>query len=331
MLLASRTPITLAFTGRMVANVWETSSGPDVVQCQQCGARASAARTMCPSCGRRMGPSGERENLLPPALQEMLAGAAAPATTHSTPSVPPYSEQDWSPPPSQLGSDFAAALRTVQRAPWLVVVTVALGKAPAAIPSTTHHRTAGWAVLLLPLILFEIGFSGTQRVWLLRTWRQIPLSLGDCWTLSWRFFGRLFRLGLLVYWPLVILIIPAGLVAHAEHATWVVAVFVAVTNLLLDTLLTFVVPELVFGPASAVDAWRSGRHLLRVSWPACRWYVLTPGLCLIAIGNSLGRIETQRWVAAIAAGLAALVALAMKGAILSSYVRLRPAMASINY
>lgn len=309
----------------------ETNSGTDGVECQYCGALAPAGRTMCPGCRRRMRPPGQGEAFLPPALQEMLAGVAAPASTRPGPgTLRSFGETGWSAPPSQFRSDFQSAFRTLGRAPWLVVVAAALSAIPAGLPTTTHHRTAGWAVLLLPLFLFEIGFSGTQRVWLLRTWRQTPLSPRDCWTLSWRFFGPLFRLGLLMYWPVAVLLIPTGIVAAEYHATWLVVV-VAAASLLLDTLLTFVVPELIFGPPSAVDAWRSGRHLLRVSWPECRWYVVTPGLCLLVVGNSLERVGTQPWLSAIAAGVASVVALIMKSVILSYYIRLRPGMASISY
>lgn len=293
--------------------------------CQHCGALADTDRIMCPSCRRRMRPSEQTASILPTALQETLVVDAPVPTREATDPV----RVQWEPPPSSFRADLKASLHALRSAPLLVLTSVVVAALPAVLTTTSkHHRTSGWAVIVgLPLELFGIGFSGTQRLWLIHSWRQSRIAAGEVWSLTWRYTGRFMRLGLMVFWPFV----PVAIVAALIGRTWLFIVVLTIYGFFLDALLTFVVPDLTFVTNSATNAWKGGRELLSATWPNSRWYVLAPGLAALAAGNSIGRLHTHPWENAIAASLGTLIALAMKGAILAYYLRLRPRAPQGNY
>jgi hypothetical protein len=143
--------------------------------------------------------------------------------------------------------------------------------------------------------------------------------------MSWRYFGRFFRLGLMLIWPAFALgVIVAIATGGQDHDATAIAIGGVVYGFVLDILLTFVVPELTFVTDSATDAWRSGRAIMRATWPRSRWYLVAPGLAVASFGNLLGRLDHTIWVAATVSAATAVLALLLKGTILQYYVRVRP-------
>ena len=167
----------------------------------------------------------------------------------------------------------------------------------------------------------SIGFYGTQRVWLFRLYRGRTLSAVEGWTLTKGYFRRFVSLGVRIFLPVGAVIAAVAIGTRSTTATLVTA---GVLSYGLDMLLTFVVPELTFGTSSAKEAWTTGRTMLKGTWPESRWYVLAPGLALLAVANVFGGGHRSVWVAAVVATVAALLSLVFRGAILRYYLRLRP-------
>jgi hypothetical protein len=226
------------------------------------------------------------------------------------------------PPRSQLRSDLRATVAACTSAPWLLIATVIIQAGPAALDAAARSRSL---TLLRPaaviIDLLTIGFYGTQRVWLLRLYRGRRLSAAESWALTKAYFGPFLSLGVRVGLPVGVVMVGVALGTRSAIAILVTG---SVLSYLLDTLLTFVVPELTFETTSAKEAWASGRTMLRSTWPESRWYVLAPGLAVIAVANILGAADRFVWTAALAAAVAGLLSLTFKGAILRYYVRLRP-------
>jgi hypothetical protein len=235
-----------------------------------------------------------------------------------------------SPPRSQFRSDLRSALTACLASPLLIVVTVLLQAGPTALNAAARNHSLAFLSTIAVVIEFAtIGFYGAQRVWLFRLFRESTLPISDAYTLTRGYFGRFFRLGIrmaLVMSPFLIAIVAIGATSHsaAAHNALLITAIAGAGGLVIDTLFTFVVPELTFRTASAREAWTSGTALLRESWPHSAWYVLTPGIALLAAANAFGESHRTIWAAGIESALAAMLGLAFKGAILAYYLRLRP-------
>lgn len=285
-----------------------------MVICQHCGGEAPATRVMCPQCRRRMRPASEAVDGRQPATDD--------AFDRYDPLGAPLR---WEPPSSTFREDFKSAVRTCRSAPGLVLLTVLLSVITALILTASTHKSTAW--LSFPGLVVEgfvVGFSGTQRIWLLDAKAGKKLSARDAWKMTWSYFGRFLRLGLMVAWPIVLIGVPLLVGLRKSHGAVGFTVFVVVYDLVLDMLLTFVAAELTFFTSSARAAWQSGRALLGATWRRSKWCVLTPGLALIALGNTLGRLDKTAWQTALVGGVSASAALVLKGTILNYYVRIRP-------
>lgn len=249
-------------------------------------------------------------------------GAEWTPRTRGTFENPPEPPAELVIPPSQFWSDFKAATATCARSSGLVLVTLAIQVSPAAFSAAAHDDSVGLLSLLAALIeVGTIGFYGTQRVWLLGRFGGRDLTGSQVYRLTKDYFGRFFGLGVRIFLPLGVLI---AVVAVATRNNAAILVTAAVTGYALDMLLTFVVPDLTFRANSSREAWQSGRLLLRESWPQSRWYVLTPGIALLAVSNALGGYNQNLWVVIPESAISAVLSLIFRGTILAYYLRLRP-------
>ena len=225
-------------------------------------------------------------------------------------------------PPSQFWTDTKAAARACFGGSRLLIATLAIEVIPPALNAAAGADSLGALALLAVLVeLGTIGFYGTQRVWLLRISRGDDLSVSEVYSLTKGYFGRFFGLGVRVFLPFGLVVALVAVTTRNNVATLVAA---ALVGYVLDILLTFVVPDLTFGAASAKHAWESGRALLRQSWPQSRWYVLAPGIALLAVTNALGGSSHSIWIVIPESVVSAVLSLIFRGAILAYYVRLRP-------
>jgi hypothetical protein len=201
-----------------------TDHDPQTVLCQHCGAEAPAGRTMCPQCRRRMVPrtgapaTPEPEPVVPAANAPPANDQPPPSTARDAlppgwyppPAAPPSAPPPpmataWTAPASQFRADMATTLRAWTRAPGLVIFTAAIGAASGGLSALVAHGATAWSLLLLAVALFGVGFNGTQRVWTVNAAAGRRFGAAHVWPMSWRYFGRFFRLGLMLIWPAFVL------------------------------------------------------------------------------------------------------------------------------
>jgi hypothetical protein len=222
--------------------------------------------------------------------------------------------------------DVQWAIRSWGNGLWFVGFVLILSCANAAAYSNRHTAFLGAAIEL-----FLVGFSGTQRIWYLRSLRNERFEGREVWSLSWSFFGQFLRLGLLcsipIVLPLIIWIVVEDAHRHGHAATTTPValrlVFIGLT-LLLDFALTFVVPTLAFSTTSAVDALRSGIRMIGQLWPRCAWYVLAPGLTLSFGSLLVSSHALGGWARPILIVFGAMAAFLFRGAVVPFYLRLHP-------
>lgn len=220
-----------------------------------------------------------------------------------------------------IRNDLAQSAAALSAQPLLVAITLGLLLVPLLLSGPI-------AILALPFALFEVGFVGTQRIWFLRAFRGQPFRTDEIWSLSVRFFGRMFVLGVvtsllaaLVVFPVVFVTqVPGRLVALPM--SFVMAG--AVVTLLVDVALTFVVPALAYTTRSVREAFRIGFGTIRETWPRSALYLLTPGIAATLPALLLGP-DSFSLIGRVTLGLVgAMLALWFKGAIAAYYLRLHP-------
>ena len=213
--------------------------------------------------------------------------------------------------------DLKWSARALRRAPLLVSLTVVL-----AVP----YALAGAALfLLLPAYVLQAGFAGTQRVWFARLDDRDTLETGEIWPMTRAFIGRFVVLGLEVFAGTLV---PVALVSIAlvrgGAPIDIVIVLDVVATVLVDVLLTFVVPALALTTSSVNEAWRIGLRMIRRTWPKSAWYVCAPGLTIVLAARAFDRGAVDPWAHVTVSVITAVVALWFKGAIVAFYVRRAP-------
>jgi hypothetical protein len=224
--------------------------------------------------------------------------------------------------------DLRLSLSAWRAAPAMPTLTAALA-ALASLPIVfAGHPGAATATsfLLLPVSLFILGFRGTARVWFVRVWQGNAMSLGEVWTLSWRFLGRMLVLGLLVAIPYAAAlgifygaIYPAGF-----SALTTLGIAGGISTFLLDVALTFVVPAIVFTSPSAREACRIGLRMLKEHRRHALAYLLAPPLALAVVSRLIVRATPGGAVYLIEQVVIALLDVLFKGAITAYYLRHAP-------
>ena len=236
----------------------------------------------------------------------------------STSAVPAHLPRDQ----AQLLDDVARTWRAWRQAPVLGLLTVGVG----VLPALAAVQQPAVAVLATLLALLLLGWTLTERLWLLRLWTGRELSLREARTATLRCFGRMLVLllvaalaGLVLLVPLGAVLLVQGRALDAEAPGWV-AGYVAVATVLLYAAFTFVTPALAFSTGRVGAALRIGLRLLTVSLPSTAAYVLLPAL--VAAVAALLPTSTAVHVA-VAAVTALLLGLA-RGATAAYYVRTVP-------
>lgn len=251
----------------------------------------------------------------------------------------------WAP---RFGEDCGRAWRVWRRYPLLPVLTVVLGVLPVLVGSGGQPRTApdgssvvepatgaaaGAGTLVSLLLLLTLGFPGAQRLWYARAWHgeQVEPAQVASWTV--RQFGRWCVLGLAVGGVALLLAVPAlvplvrdlevrpdGTVVQPPTPFLLSAYLVGVV-VVLDVLLTFVTPALVFTSHRVRDAVRIGLRLLVRTWPGAAAYALVPPLAVVLASLWTG---LPREVSVPLVALSTLANLLVKGATAALYLRTMP-------
>jgi hypothetical protein len=217
-------------------------------------------------------------------------------------------------------ADLRAALAVWSRQPLLPTLSVIVWTLPAALPST------GLLVYLgLLWILFFIGWPGTEREWYRRAFANQEFSRAEIWRATRRFANPFFRLALIAT-PLLLVAIFV-LPFSGPDPAFTVVVFVTLI-FALDIVGTFVTPALSYTTTSAREAISIGWAMLRENWRAAMPYALTPALVLVFGLRLLLVPVIGPGNSALSTALAALIALALKGATARFYLRRRPATLS---
>ena len=218
-----------------------------------------------------------------------------------------------------------SAWRGAPAMPTLTAILGALSSLPVVFAGHPGEATAT-SLLLLPVSLFILGFRGTVRVWFVRVWQGDAMSLGEVWTLSWRFLGRMLVLGLLVAIPYaaVLGILYAAVNPAGFSAVTTLGIAGGISTFLLDVALTFVVPAIVFTSRSAPDACRIGLRMLKEHRRHALAYLLTPPLALAVVSRLIVRATPGGAIYLIEQVLIALLDVVFKGAITAYYLRHAP-------
>jgi hypothetical protein len=178
-------------------------------------------------------------------------------------------------PANSFPRDLLASWRVWRDQPVLPLLSTAIWAAPAFVPDEDAYL---W--LALPVLLFNVGWVGTERIWYLRAFRGRGIGSGEILRFTRAFFGRFARLGVLILAPLIPLI---AFAENRELFPWLVSlVWVP-----LDFALTFVTPALTYSTRRVRVAIGIGFRMIRRAWPASAWYVLAPPLAMLAVARLL--------------------------------------------
>jgi hypothetical protein len=161
--------------------------------------------------------------------------------------------------------DLKTSARLLWASPFLVLLTAALFAA-LDLGARRAQPKALWALSELAAGIFLVGFAGTERVWFVRKLRRATIQSSEVWNLSWRFFWRFVRLGLLasiVYIPAVVVVIATTHRQITNHPRPIsvggdAQIAIIPTVLVLDFLGTFVVPALALSVSTVGQSLRLG-------------------------------------------------------------------------
>jgi hypothetical protein len=222
--------------------------------------------------------------------------------------------------------DIRAALGVWRRFPALPLLTTMF----AILAAVASTRWAGAPLAGIVALVF-LGWVGSERIWYLRAYTGRTLSVRAALRASLAYWGRFVALSLWLMLLTVPLYTPAFVYGgvfdqqriedHEALPLWAI-VYLSVGSLLIDFLLTFVTPALVYNTRRARSAIRIGLHLLRRTWPHAALYVLFPPLAVLLLTRfSSGPVG---WGGAALIVASSLVNLVAKGAVAAYYLRLMP-------
>ncbi len=182
----------------------------------------------------------------------------------------------------EFWNDLKLALSAWGKAPALPAVSLLLAAliyAPIPLP---------WNLVVVPLMVISLGWLGTERVWYLRIYRDLPVSANELWKLTRSFILRYFFLGLLLLLPLLLIGFVAGLITADDFGPrpnplpigFLISISIGV--ILSQMALTFVTQALAYSTTQIGTALRMGIAILRAEWPRTAWYAVIPPLVLAA-------------------------------------------------
>ncbi len=180
----------------------------------------------------------------------------------------------------EFKGDLQASLRAWRIAPLLPLTSVLL--------FLSSYVPDPWWWLALPVFLFTIGWFGTERIWYLRIYWGESISTRELWRMTWAFFWRFVRLGVLaaIVWSPVLILAFRNIAndpdpAEEAFSTPTVWITSAILTVVIDFVLTFVTPALAFSTRRVREALRLGLRMLRDHWPQTAWYALVPPLAIL--------------------------------------------------
>lgn len=174
-------------------------------------------------------------------------------------------------------------------------------------------------VIGLPVTLFAIGLFGGERWWYATMANGGSPRAGDLWRMSWRYFWRFVRLGLLVVLlslPVVVPILLAG-----RHSTGTRSLALGAYVFVLDIALTFVTPAMALSTDSAWQALKQGIVALDRRWPRDALYAVVPPMALTIVVRVAPNVFGSRAVTALAGVAAQLLTMLFAGAVTLFYIR----------
>jgi hypothetical protein len=183
--------------------------------------------------------------------------------------------------------DTATSAGVWARHPGLPLLTL-LVWLPISIPGAWR------SYIMLPFFFFffALGFCGMQREWYATAFAGDRPTGRRIWRGTWRYVPRLLPIGIVVVLIpclLMVVLLPLFGVLNqsmdADSFFLRIRIAFVVQAFLVDFLLTFVMPALVFTTANPVRAVRIGLRYLRRVWPTVKWHVLAPPTAILAIGQ----------------------------------------------
>ena len=216
---------------------------------------------------------------------------------------------------------IAALLAVVTFLPQLAVPKPA-GCGIGTNPPCTSGSQALFALLsllIVPASLYYTGFVGAERWWYAHVSRGEVPAASTLWRMSWLYFGRFFRLGLLMVLITSPLVLPFAL--SVVHNLTRLSLAFLVWSVALDIALTFVTPALAFSTYSAWQALKLGVATLDRLWPRDMLYALVPPLAITIVARATPGVFGSRVVTAAAGAAAQLLTLLFAGATTLMYIR----------
>jgi hypothetical protein len=198
---------------------------------------------------------------------------------------------------------------------------------PAGCGTGTHPAcTSGSAstfalmsLLSLPFSAFGVGLLGAERWWYAKAASGDRPHAGQLWRVSWSYFWRFLRLGLLVgvlSLPVTLPILFAG-----RHSTGARSIALAAFVFILDIALTFVTPAMALSTDSAWQALKTGIVALDRLWPRDAPYAVVPPMALTIVTRVTPNVFGSRLVTALAGVAAQLLTMFFAGAVTLLYLR----------
>ncbi len=220
-------------------------------------------------------------------------------------------------------NDTAASGRVWVRQPWLPILTVVVWL-PLSGAWAPEFRFGP----LLPVFAFALGFLGMQREWYAMAFSGARPSARRIWSRSWRYFVRFLPVAVvaLVAFPLLIggvvvpIVLRLGSASDFHTELLRIEITVAAWSFLLDFLLTFVMPALVFTTANPFKAFAIGMRYLRHAWSAVKWHALVPPTAVIVVGQIISGHQTAAMYGVTLTLLGAMLNLLFKGAQVAAYL-----------
>ena len=188
-------------------------------------------------------------------------------------------------------------------------------------PACTSGSPAAYALfafLSLPALLYGVGFYGAERWWYSQISAGLVPSSRMLWRISWSYFWRFVRLGLVAL-VLAVPIVPFLVVIR--HSTTRTSIALGVWAFALDIAFTFVTPALAFSTDSAWSALRIGAGTLNRLWPRDWVYAVIPPMALTILTRFVPHAFGPRWATAAAGAGAQVLTVLFAGATTMLYVR----------
>lgn len=174
-------------------------------------------------------------------------------------------------------------------------------------------------VVGLPVSVFAIGLFGAERWWYASLAAGNAPRPADLWRVSWSYFWRFLRLGLLV----VLLSLPVVLpiLLATRDSTNARSIALAAYFFVLDIALTFVTPAMALSTDSAWQALKLGVVALDRLWPQDALYAVVPPMAFTIVARAAPTVFGSRALTALAGVAAQLLTMLFAGAVTLLYVR----------